>query len=259
MKTGWLGEEPDQVPAMPVTQMMLARQQHRAGPLATALARSRADDARAAREAAASAPDPDDRAASIVARGYQPGLLRSLSERLGDTVAELEAERDKIEKAARRAQFAAREHAAGRADMSRMLAMMDGDEGDESRVAMLERRVQSLQQQIGEAQDMIAAPQQRESDPVAAAVRAAHQLFRETTRAAWEAAQAGTARPARRERRPFESVSRSGGTEQHTGPDCRVCAAAREQERARALEDAAAVYGPGEVITTGYQQAMAYR
>ena len=63
-----------------------------------------------------------------------------LAHRLGDTTAELEAERDKVEKAARRAQFAAREHAAGWASVPRMLSMMDGDDGDEDRVAMLERR-----------------------------------------------------------------------------------------------------------------------
>ena len=163
--TGWLGEAPDEVPPMPVTQMMLARQERRAGPLEVALARSRADEIREAREAAANAPDPDERAASFVSRGYTPGLLNELAQRLGDTTAELEAERDKLEKAARRAQFAAREHAAGRADVSRMLAMMDGDDGDASRVAMLERRAESLRRQIAEAQNMIAAPQQRDPEP----------------------------------------------------------------------------------------------
>jgi hypothetical protein len=240
--TGWLTDEPDEVPAMPVTQMMLGRQERRAGPLETALARSAASDIREAREAAANAPDPDERAANLVSRGYTPGLASQLAQRLGDTMAEIETENAKIEKAARRAQFAAREHAAGRADVSRMLAMMDGDEGDEGRVAMLERRAGSLRRQIAEAQDMIAAPQQRETDPLEAASRAAHEVFREVTRAAWEAAQSGTARPAPRERPPFGSVSRGRSTE-HTGPDCRVCAAARERDAARARADAVAVYG----------------
>ena len=88
--TGWLGGAPDEVPPMPVTEMMLARQQHRAGPLETALAGSAASDIREAREAAANAPDPDERAANFVARGYQPGLLYELSQRLGDTTAELQ-------------------------------------------------------------------------------------------------------------------------------------------------------------------------
>jgi len=241
--TGWIADEPDAgAPALPVTQMLLARQQHRAGPLETALARSRADEIREAREAAAFAPDPDERAANLVSRGYTPGLASQLAQRLGDTMAEIEAENEKIEKAARRAQFAAREHAAGRADVSRMLAMMDGDDGDASRVAMLERRAESLRRQIAEAQDMIAPPQARDLNPVEAASRAAHEVFREVTRAAWEAAQSGTARPAPRERPPFGSVSRGRSTE-HTGPDCRVCAAARERDAARAREDAVAVYG----------------
>jgi hypothetical protein len=38
-----------------------------------------------------------------------------------------------------------------------------------------------------------------------------------------------------------------------------VCEQGRERDAARAREDFAAVYGPGEVITTGYQQGMAYR
>ena len=240
MKTGWIREEePDAGPAMPFTEMALARQQHRAGPLETALARSAASDIREAREAAANAPDPDERAANLVSRGYSPGLLYELSQRLGDTTAELEAERGKLEKAARRAQFAAREHAAGRADVSRMLAMMDGDDGDESRVAMLERRADSLRRQIGEVQDMIAPPRQRDLDPVEQASRAAHEVFREVTRARWAEAQGGS-RP-RRERPPFDSTSR--GSTEHTGPDCWVCAAARERDAARAREDAVAVYG----------------
>ena len=95
--TGWLGEGPDEVSPMPVTEMMLARQQHRAGPLETALARSRANEIREAREAAANAPDPDERAANLVVRGYTPGLLQELSQRLGDTTAELEAENEMLE------------------------------------------------------------------------------------------------------------------------------------------------------------------
>jgi hypothetical protein len=255
-KTGWLGEEPAGPPPMPLTEMALGRQQHRAGPLETALARSAASDIREAREAAANAPDPDERAANFVARGYTPGLLFELAQRLGDTTAELEAERAKLEKSARRARVAAREHAAGRADVSRMLSMMDGDDGDESRVATLERQAESLRRQIGEAQAMISPPQARDLDPVEAASRAAHDVFREVTRE--RLAEAKARAPAPRERPPFDSVSRGRSTE-HTGPDCQVCAAARERDAARAREDAVAVYGRGEVITTGYRQGMAYR
>ena len=236
--TGWIGEDPER-PAMPVTEMMLDRLQRRAGPLETALARSRANDIREAREAAANAPDPDERASIFVTRGYTPGLISQLSQRLGDTESELAAERDKLEKAARRAQFAAREHAAGRADVSRMLSMMDGDDGDESRIAVLERRVQSLGRQLAEAQNLISPPPARDLDPVEQASRAAHEVFREVTRARWAEAQSGTARPAPR---PFDSVSRGRSTE-HTGPDCWVCAEAAKRDAARYRAADMAVYG----------------
>jgi len=187
--TGWLTEEPDEVPAMPVTQMMLDRQQHRAGPLETALARSRANEIREAREAAANAPDPDERAANLVARGYSPGLLNDLSQRLGDTVAELEAEREKVSRGARRQEIAAREHAAGRADVWQMQRMLDGDFGDQAVVDRLERRADGLRRQIAEAQEMIAPPQRREENSVEAASRHAHQVFVEATRARMAEAQ----------------------------------------------------------------------
>ena len=240
--TGWLGEAPDEFPAMPVTQMMLARQQHRAGPLETALARSRANEIREAREAAAFAPDPDERAAALVSRGYTPGLASQLAQRLGDTMAEIEAENAKIEKGKRRQEHLHRAHAAGQITAWDVVRGQDFDEGDPGRVAMLERRADGLRRQIGEAQDMIAPPQQRDLNPVEAASRAAHEVFREVTRAAWEAAQSGTARPAPRERPPFGSVSR-GRSAEHTGPDCRVCAEARERDAARDRADFAAVYG----------------
>src|SRR5690242_2841481 len=80
METGWLPEEPAGPPPMPWTEMALARQRHRAGPLEVALARSAADDRRAAIEAAANAPDPDERAAGFVARGYSPSLLNDLAQ-----------------------------------------------------------------------------------------------------------------------------------------------------------------------------------
>ena len=115
--------------------------------------------------------------------------------------------------------------------------MMDGDDGDEGRVAMLERRAESLRRQMGDAQNMIAPPQARNLDPVEAASRAAHETFRQATRAAWKAAQADRPAP-----RPFGSVSRGASTE-HTGPDCRVCAAARERELRRDRAAFKAVYG----------------
>jgi len=240
--TGWLGEAPDEVPPMPVTEMMLARQQRRAGPLETALARSAANDIRDAREAAANAPDPGERAANLVSRGYTPGLASQLAQRLGDTMAEIEAENAKIEKGKRRQEHLHRAHAAGQITAWDIVRGQDFDEGDPGRVEMLERRADDLRRQIKDAQAAIAPPERRTPDPLEAASRHAHQVFVEATRARMAEAQSGTVRPAPRERPPFGSVSR-GRSAEHTGPDCRVCAAARERDAARALADAVAVYG----------------
>lgn len=171
-KTGWLGEDPgDDTPPLHVTEMLLARRERRAGPLETALARSAAEDAIQARREAAEAIDPDEHAANLVSRGYLPGLASQLAQRLGDAVAELEAEKEKVER------------------------------GDPGRVSQLERRVESLRRQCGEAQQMITPPQaQRSADPVGGALeraRDAHQEFVEVTRAQL----AGQSRP--RAWRPF--------------------------------------------------------
>jgi hypothetical protein len=107
---------------------------------------------------------------------------------------------------------------------------------------MLERRADGLRRQIEDAQAAIAPAAQRVPDPLEAASRHAHQVFVEATRARMAEAQSGTVRPAPRERPPFGSASR-GRSAEHTGPDCRVCAAARERDAARALADAVAVYG----------------
>ena len=241
--TGWIGEEPDAAgPAMPVTNMLLANRERRAGPLETALARSRAEDAREARDAAASAPDPDERAANLLSRGYAPGLASQLVQRLGDTMAEIEAENAKIERGKRRQEHLHRAHAAGQITAWDIVRGQDFDEGDPGRVEMLERRADDLRRQIKDAQAAIAPPERRTPDPLEAASRHAHQVFVEATRARMAEAQSGTVRPAPRERPPFGSVSR-GRSAEHTGPDCRVCAAARERDAARALADAVAVYG----------------
>jgi hypothetical protein len=158
---------------MPLTGMALARQQHRASPLEVALARSAADDRRAAREAAASAPDPDERAAGFVARGYTPGLLGQLAQRLGDTMAAIEAETEKIERGKRRQERIHRDHAAGRITAFDVARMQDFDEGDPDEVKRLQRHADSLRAQIAETQAMIAPPQPREMDGVEAAATTA--------------------------------------------------------------------------------------
>ena len=137
-RTGW-GEDPDGAPALPVTAMLLAQPASaRAGTLETALARSRAADAREAREEAARAPDPDERAAAFVTRGYMPGLVPELSQRLGDMQAELQAEQAKIEQGAAPG-GAVSPGARGRPDHGACHRAMDFGEGDPDRAA-LERR-----------------------------------------------------------------------------------------------------------------------
>ena len=238
--TGWLNEAPDEVPPMPLTQLALARQECRAGPLETALARSRADDVRAARDEAAFAPDLDERAAGFIARGYSPGTASQLSIRLGNTMAELADEEAKLEKAARRSERLHREHEAGRlTGLAYLQAMGDDAGGDEDRVRLLSRRADSLRRQVAEANEAMSAPQRYEGDGVEAASRHAHQVFAEVTRQRFAEAQAGRPEP-----RPFASVSRGAGrSTEHSGPDCWVCAASRERDAARAREDAVAVYG----------------
>jgi hypothetical protein len=236
--TSWMGEGPDGGPGLPVTEMLLARRERRAGPLETALARSRAAEAREAREAAAFAPDPDERAAGLVARGYSPGLASQLAQRLADTTAEIEAEEAKIGQSARRQERIARDHAAGRItafDIARMQA--GDDEGDPAAVERLRRRADGLRKQIRETMEMIAPPQQRETDPVAAAATRARSALAEVTRSQVAGARERS-RP--QERPPFDSVSRGRSTEHVPDGYCWVCAEGRRMAAARDSEDGAA-------------------
>lgn len=218
-RTGWTGDAPDaEGPAMPVTNMLLSGSRGGRQPgavLAQSLARAAADETREARETSASVLDPDEYCANLVGRGYTPGLVSTLAQQLGDTLAELEGEREKIEKAARRAEIAHREHLAGRVDVFRMQAMMDGDDGDEGRVRVLERRAGSLQRQIAEAQEAIAPPSQRDPDPFESAAQRAHQAFVEVTRQRMADAQARRPAP-----RPFASRGSAVRAETVTCPDC---------------------------------------
>jgi hypothetical protein len=182
-RTGWINEDPGERPAMPVTAMLLGRQERRAGVVETALARSAAADVRQALEEAAAAPDPDERAAGLLAGGYKPGLLYELQQRLGDVQAELESERSKIEKGRLRQERIAREQAAGRITGLDVFRMQDFDEGDRARCEQLERRAAAISRQIVEASQAISPAPQRDPDPVTAASRAAHDEFVAVTRA----------------------------------------------------------------------------
>lgn len=200
-QTGWTGEPADAAP-MPLTELLT--RQHERGPgdaLEMAAARSRAADARQALDEAAGARDPDEVAAAMVSRGYAPGLVTELSQRLADTEAQLSGENDKIAAGRRRQEWIARDHQAGSITAFDIARMQDFDEGDPGIVQRLERRRDSLRSQITEAQAAIAPPQQRQADPLAAATSRANQAFRETTRAKLAAAEQGL--PVTSAPRPF--------------------------------------------------------
>jgi hypothetical protein len=174
-------------------------------------------------------PDGDEKAANLLARGYRPGAVSGLARQLADASAELAGEQQKIERARKIQERLHRDHQAGRLsamDVGRALG--DLDEGDASRAAMLARRCDRLRQQIEQTSELISPAALRDPDPVAEAVgrarAAGHEAFREATRARLAEA------PPRRQPRPFASVSRG---EEHTGPDCQVCAAGRELEAQR--------------------------
>jgi hypothetical protein len=234
--TGWISEEPEQAPVGGFAGFILA---NRAAPGAGRSLGQVFARAAQARDREPEPVDPDDRMAAMVTRGYRPGALRSLSEQLGDVQAELEEEQAKLERGARRQEIAAREHAAGRADVWQMQRMLDGDFGDQATVELLERRADGLRRQIAEAQAAITPPERRAPDPLEAAASRAHAAFAEVTRARMAEAEARRPGP-----RPFASVSRGAGRgTEHTGPDCWVCAEARRRDAERDRADYAAVYG----------------
>ena len=163
-------------------------------------------------------PDPDDRTAALLTRGYRPGQLSQLSQRLGDVSAELEAEREKLERGARRSEQVRQLHEAGRLTAWQVMQQLDGDFGDEARVRQLQRQQASLQSQIEQAHEAASPPRQRELDGVEAAAQRAHQIFTEVTRQRMAEAQARRPEP-----RPFAGRGSADAADECTGPDCPVC------------------------------------
>jgi len=225
MRTGWTDEPPEaEAPAMPLTERLLAMRQRGPGDtLALALARScdRPDPV----------PDPDERAANMIAAGLMPGQVSDLAQRYADAVTAAQDERDKLEKSARRQERIARDHAAGRITAFDIANMPDpdGGEGDEATAERLERRAESLRRQLAESAELM-APQRAPEDPLQAASRRAHQVFTEVTRQRMAEAQARRAAP--RERRPFGSASPGGAavrSEPVTCPECIKCGFTAEQ------------------------------
>jgi hypothetical protein len=207
-RTGWTGGEPEAAaPAMPLTERVLAMKQQGPGAvLETALARSRAAEARQAREDAAAAPDPDEYAANLVSRGYLPGMIGQLSVRLAETEAELAAEEAKIEKAAQRAARTRQMHERGQIDaLGVATRWRDTDEGDEATVKRLQRRAGSLRRQIAEASELAVPPETRARNSVEEASARARSVLAEVAaqRAADDAAEAAGRAQLGRERAAF--------------------------------------------------------
>lgn len=243
-QTGWMSEEPEAAaPSMPVTARLLAgsrgSEPQPGAVLEQSLARSRAAEARQAREEAAGAFDADEYAAALVVRGYTPGMFSSLSMKLADTMAELADEEDKIERAERREQRTRQMHERGQIDVSGVIARMaDTDDGDARRADQLRRRAESLRTQIAEVSQIMVPPQARAADMYEqGASRAARILAdvaaqREDDDAAEAAGRAALARErgafyGRRGRRPF--ASRGAAAEQAQCAECAELGATAEE------------------------------
>jgi hypothetical protein len=182
--TGWIAEEPDAAPALPATNFILSQRAAPAGPatLDQAVNRVLSRAERPGRYDAGPEPeDPDERAANLLMRGYAPGLVNELSQRLGDVQAALEAEKEKISQGTRRAARIHRAHEAGRLDAFAVMRAMDFDEGDEGRVRLLERRAESLRHQIDDAMQAVSPPERPAPGPVEAAAQRAQQILAQVT------------------------------------------------------------------------------
>jgi hypothetical protein len=171
--TGWLGsDEPEETRPVGFADFILRNRRapgegHTLEQVFTRAAQAR--DREPERE------DPDDRIAALVTRGYAPGRVTELARQLGDVQAELEAEREKIEKGARRARHIHEAHQVGRLDAFAVMRAMDSvDEGDTGRVSLLERRAASLGAQIADVMAAISPPERRAPDPLEAAASRAH-------------------------------------------------------------------------------------
>jgi hypothetical protein len=179
--TGWIAEEPAAAPALPVTNFLLSQRAAPAGPvtMGQAVGRVLSQAERPGRyDAEPEREDPDERAANLVARGYSPGLLAELQQRLGNTTRAIEAEQQKIRDGAKRAASIRRAHEAGRIDAFGVMREMDFDEGDENRVRALEHQAQSLRGQIADVMEIVTPPPERQAPrPVEAAAQRAQQAL----------------------------------------------------------------------------------
>jgi hypothetical protein len=184
--TGWISEAPDAGPALPVTNFILSQRAAPAGPvtLGQAVGRVLGQAERPVRYGAEpEREDPDERAAALVRRGYVPGQLYELQQRLGDVEAEAEAEREKIAAGAKRAEHVRRAYEAGQIRAWDIPAAL-GDEGDEGRMRLLERRAESLRAQIADVTEIMTPPQARPLNAVEDASSRARRILADV--AGWQ-------------------------------------------------------------------------
>lgn len=146
------------------------------------MARAAAAEVREERARAAAAVDPDEYAAGLIARGVLPGQVSSLSQRLGDTLAEIEDEEAKIERAGKRAARVWRDYEAAKIGVAQMLRLQDADEGDPAKAEKLQRRADSLRRQMREASEAMTPRAAREQNAVEAAVSRSQAILAEVAR-----------------------------------------------------------------------------
>jgi hypothetical protein len=155
-------------------------------------------------------PDPDERAANLMAAGVQPGAVSQLAQRYGDTLAELETVRSANEAARTRAGRVWDMHTRGQITAFD-IANMDLAEPDPAAEERLERRAESLRAQMLELQSLI-APQEQRRDPVQDAASRAQRAMQEYVaglRAEDDRREAQAAEAMRRDRAAF--FGRRGG------------------------------------------------
>jgi hypothetical protein len=192
-----------------------------------AVAQGDAADRREALRREQEARDGDEIAANLLSRGYAPGAMSHLSQRLADTTAELEEERDKVGRGERRRELVRGLLERGQIGGLEAAERMDGDFGDEHRVEQLERRAESLRGQIAEMAELMRSPQDRQHDTVQEAATRAQRILAEVAeerRLEDEADARGRARlkaeraAFRRSQRPFAGGSAGAAGERSLPP-----------------------------------------
>lgn len=239
-QTGWMGGAPDEAArAMPLTEQLMAiREQGPGDVVATALARSAGAEAREAAERAATAIDPDERAANLINRGLMPGQMSMLHGKRSEVAFDLEDEREKLAKGERvnaRVRGMLERGQIGGLAASQML---DGDFGDAHRAEQLELRLTRLDRQIAEASELMVPPEARARNAVEEAASRARRILADVTaqRAADDEAEARGRAQLRAERAAFRTAggrlpfaSRGGAAEEVTCPTCLEMGASGEE------------------------------